>query len=138
MRRRTTYNPKRRLQDEPNGPELADLADRAQYGGNPEHKRNPGDFALNPPMAPRRAKTLCDDAGITSRHDAEQLLKTGLRRCLVSATKLNGWPKNVWAVTEAGVPLEAQLENQELGVYHGYPIPLDDPFREKVLERWNA
>ncbi len=51
---------------------------------------------------------------------------------------MNGFPKNVWVVTEDGIPLEAQLENQETGVYHGYPMPLDDPFREKVLERWEA
>jgi hypothetical protein len=85
------------------------------YGGNPEHKRNPGDFGLNPPIAPRRGKTLCDDAGISRRQVAENLLRAGITRGLISALRVNGWPKNVWAVTEDGIPLEAQLENQGNG-----------------------
>lgn len=40
-------------------------------------------------------------------------------------------------MTEAGQPLEAQLENKETGVCHGYPMPENDAFREAVLERWN-
>jgi hypothetical protein len=116
---------------------MQELSHRARYGGNPEHKRNPGDFGLNPPIALRRAKTLCDDAGISRRQLAEELLRTGIRRGLISAVRVNGCPKNVWVVTEDGIPLEAQLENQETGTYHGYPMPLDDPFREKVFERWN-
>jgi hypothetical protein len=139
MKRRTTFNPKRRFGapfDSPN--EFQELSERVRYGGNPEHKRNPGDFGLDPPIAPRPAKTLCDDAGIHRRQTAEDLLRTGIRRGLISAKKVNGWPKNVWVVTDEGVPLEAQLENQETGTYHGYPMPLDDPFRERILERWKA
>jgi hypothetical protein len=48
----------------------------------------------------------------------------------------DGWPQNVWAVTERGEPLEAQLEGQ--GVYHGYPMAEADPFREKILDRWES
>jgi hypothetical protein len=40
----------------------------------------------------------------------------------------------VWAVTDEGDPLEAQLEGE--GRYHGYPMPDGDPFREEVLARW--
>lgn len=36
-----------------------------------------------------------------------------------------------------GEPLEAQLENAEQGIYHGYPMPANDPFRNQVLNRWN-
>ena len=31
---------------------LADLSERVSYGGNPEHKKNPGDFGLTPPASP--------------------------------------------------------------------------------------
>ena len=142
MRKRTAVNPKRRLQ----APEislsemesLADLASRASYGGNPEHKRNPGDFGLTPPSSPREGKTLCDDAEIFKRAEARALLKEGLRRGLVSVQKRNGWPQNVWAVSENGTALEAQLENAATGQYHGYPMLYDDPLRLEVIARWKS
>ncbi|MBF0155416.1 MAG: hypothetical protein HQL64_16905 [Magnetococcales bacterium] len=56
---------------------------------------------------------------------------------MVSEQQRNGWPQNVWAVDSNGVPLEAQLENEGLGSYHGYPMPEGDPFRENVLQRWH-
>ena len=142
MKKRTTANPKRRLRAAPvvGGDllRLAALAAEAVYGGNPEHKRNPGDFRLSPPSLPRPGKTLCDGAQVFARAQAETLLREGLRRGLVSVQERNGWPQNVWAVAENDVPVEAMLENQERGVYHGYPMLSDDPLREEVLQRWNA
>lgn len=114
----------------------SDLADRVRYGGNPEHKRNPGDFGLRPPSLPRQGKSLCDDAGIFSRAEALKLVQEGLRRGLVSVQHRQGWPQNVWAVTVKGVPLEAMLENAVAGVYHGYPLAEGDPLAGQVLERW--
>lgn len=46
------------------------------------------------------------------------------------------WPQNIWAVTDEGCPVEAQLENQVQGTYHGYPMPEADPMRKEILERW--
>lgn len=115
---------------------LQGLSISARYRGNPEHKRNPGDFGLKPPSQPRQGKSLCDNAGVLRRADAEQLLREGIRRGLVSVQFRGKWPQNVWAVTAGGVPLEAQLENAEDGSYHGYPMPIEDPFREDVLSRW--
>jgi hypothetical protein len=43
---------------------LPDLASKVRYGGNPEHKRNPGDFGLQPPSCPRPDKSLCDGIGV--------------------------------------------------------------------------
>jgi len=106
------------------------------YGGNPEHKKNPGDFGLTPPSDPRCGKSLCDIANVFSRAVARSLLQEGLRRGLVSDRHVNGWPKNVWAVTEGGMPLEAQLENPIIGSYHGYPMPESDPLASEVARRW--
>jgi len=53
---------------------------------------------------------------------------------MFSPQERNGWPQNVWAVTESGEPLEAQREQD--GVYHGYPMPQADPFRQEVLQCW--
>jgi hypothetical protein len=99
----------------------------------PNTNRNPGDFGLTPPAAARVSKTLCDKVGIFSRDVALELLRDGFRRRLVSRQQRNGWPQNVWSITPAGEPIEAQLEGD--GVYHGYPMPENDPFRDVVLQR---
>lgn len=115
---------------------LRELRDSVRYGGNPEHKRNPGDFGLSPPSAAghRPAKSLCDDVKVFRRQDALCLLRRGLELGLVSDRFEDGWPKNVWMVTDGGVPLEAQWEAK--GSYHGYPMPEDDAFRDEVLKAW--
>jgi len=118
--------------------ELEALADRSRYGGNPEHKRNPGDFGLTPPSSPRPAKTLCDDAGVSRREAAHELLRSGIRDGLVSQQSRGNWPQNVWAVSDGGVPFEASLENQETGTYHGYPMMAADPLRAEIKARWEA
>jgi hypothetical protein len=132
------FNPKRRPLT-PDANELARLSALAEvvtYGGNPEHKRNPGDFGLTPPSDPRRSKSLCDAANIFSRTVAHSLLQKGLQKGLVSDRNVDGWPKNIWAVTESGIPLEAQLENPVLCSYHGYPMPDSDPLASEVVKRW--
>ena len=136
-RDRCNYNPKRRI-EAGDTDELPRIVDRVRYTGNPAHKRNPGDFCLNPPAQPRDDKTLCDDAGIFTKAEAQRLLKEGARRGMISVQRReNDLPQNIWAVTADGYPLEAQLENGVQGTYHGYPVPDNDPFRERILERWN-
>lgn len=116
--------------------ELCELAARVRYGGNSEHKRNPGDFGLTPPAGPRPGKSLCDVAGAFTRAEAVSLLRRGLELGMVSDRFEGIWPFNVWAVTANGIPLEAEWEAE--GTYHGYPMPEQDPFRSVVLERWSA
>lgn len=67
-----------------------------------------------------------------------RLLREGIRRGLVSEQNRKDFPQNIWAVTEDGTPLEAALDNQEQGSYHGYPMWTDDQFARKVIEQWNA
>ncbi|WP_081767233.1 hypothetical protein [Hylemonella gracilis] len=134
------FNPKRKLltpaQAQARADELGKLAERVRYGGNPEHKKNPGDFGLTPPSDPRQGKSLCDVAKIFKREQAEKLLQLGLRSGLASDRMDGEWPKNVWSVTEDGFAMEAQLENPELGTYHGYPMPDTDPLSLEVIRRW--
>lgn len=141
-RRYAQFNPKRRLltpeQAQARADELEGLAQRACYGGNPEHKKNPGDFGLTPPSDPRQGKSLCDAAKVFRRADAEALLKKGLKRGTVSDRMEDAWPKNVWSVTEDGIAMEAQLENSDLGSYHGYPMPETDPLSQEVIRRWGS
>jgi hypothetical protein len=137
---RETFNTKRRLRPTASSPgevqALELLAEKARYIGNPLHKRNPGDFGLTPPASPRQGKTLCDGC-VGDLATAIGLLKAGIRRGIISVQMRNGWPQNVWAVTEAGIPVEAELDNQTQGTYHGFPMPEADPFRDAVIERWN-
>jgi hypothetical protein len=136
--RRRKFNPKRRLCPSPSlqarQTALAPRIGKVQYGGNPEHKLNPGDFGLAPPANPRPNKTLCDQVNIFTRAEALSLLKAGFQHGTFSEQERSGWPQNVWAVTNGGQPLEAQLEGN--GVYHGYPMPEADPLRDEVLKRW--
>lgn len=118
--------------------QCAVLARKVCYGGNPEHKKNPGDFGLTPPSHPRQGKSLCDDVGIFSRKDALRYLQSGLSKGLVSERTKGDWPQNIWAVTDKGEPLEAQLENPETGTYHGYPMPKTDPLADEVVRQWST
>jgi hypothetical protein len=138
MKRRSGYNPKRKIAapDAISAEQLGELVRRCHYGGNPEHKRDPGDFGLTPPASPRPGKTLCDGSGQISKAQAEQLLSLGIGKCMVSEQTSGEWPRNVWAISDAGEVFEAQLENKGQGVYHGYPMPLDDDFRDRILEEW--
>ncbi|MBN2497984.1 MAG: hypothetical protein JXR96_25545 [Deltaproteobacteria bacterium] len=108
----------------------------ARYGGNPEHKTRPGDYGLTPPCNPRPGKTLCDEDRDFLKSEAIALLKRGFRRGMVSVQERNGWPQNVWALSDEGEAFEAQLENQMTGTYHGYPMPEEDDFRSAVIEEW--
>jgi hypothetical protein len=138
MKRRTgKFNQKRRLAplDDWTHQRREELRKKVQYGGNPEHKRKPNDFGLTPPNGARRGKSLCDSVGVFSRREALYLLRSGVKYGLISEQMQNGWPKNIWSVYNGRV-LEAQLEQQETGAYHGYPLPDGDPFAECVLERW--
>jgi len=138
LSKRRTFNPKRHIASAIVQTELVRLAETVRYGGNPEHKRNPGNFGLTPLASPRRHKTLCDEAGIVDRVQALRLLQEGIRHGLVSEPRGATYPQNVWAVSPEGVPLEAQLENAANGTYHGYPMPEEDPFREIVKAAWKA
>ena len=114
------------------------MVQEIKYGGNPEHKKNPGDFLLTPPSAPRPAKSLCDTVQIFSKTVAIQYIKDGLQKGMISQQMKGKWPQNIWALTNEGKPLEAQLENPETGVYHGYPLPESDPFSNEVIKEWQV
>lgn len=138
MKKRRSYNPKRRIASPSDSVELKRLAHSIHYGGNPEHKRNPGDFGLTPPSSPRLDKACCDEVDIFSKAEALRLLKKGVRKGLVSVQLKHNFPQNIWSVTDVGRPLEAQLENAESGLYHGYPLPENDPFFAVVMRRWSG
>ena len=135
---RSTFNPKRKIRVAASDDDLANLAERVKYTGSPYHKRNPGDFGLTPPSQPRQDKILCDITGITTVRESLRLLRRGVSKGLISEQTRGGFPQNIWAVTEDGIPLEAQLENREKGTYHGYPMPASDRFRDQVLKHWRS
>ena len=135
---RQRFNRGRRIDSTRSESELSILAGRVRYGGNPEHKVNPGNFGLTPPAAPRADKSMCDSVGVFDSRTALGLLREGIKRGLVSAQVRGEFPQNVWAVTDRGVPVEGQLENRDQGIYHGYPMPSNDPLVESVLKKWKC
>ena len=135
---RTKFNRKRRFASSLPAPEaLKRLAAEVRYGGKPDHKRNPGDFGLTPPSLPRDDKSLCDEIRLFRRAEALRLLRLGVERGMISPWDGTGYPKNIWSMTEDGIPLEGQLENTGNGTYHGYPLEANDDFRESVIAKWN-
>ena len=135
--KRKSFNPKRRIASAPVQADLDRLAGEVRYGGKPDHKRNPGDFGLTPPSLPRDDKSLCDEIRLFRRAEALRLLRLGVERGMISRWDGTGYPKNIWSMTEDGIPLEAQLENPGNGTYHGYPLEANDDFRESVITNWN-
>ena len=135
---RSKFNPKRRFASSlPSTQALTTLAASIRYGGKPDHKRNPGDFGLTPPALPRDDKSLCDSVKIFKRAEALKLLRKGVLLGMISEWNgIGGLPKNIWSMTEDGTPLEAQLENPGNGTYHGYPLEVNDDFREIVVAKW--
>lgn len=118
--------------------EKAHLKQNARYEGSRDHKRNPGDFGLEPPMNPRKDKTLCDDAGVFAKATATELLAMAIERGLTSeAFAAHGYPKQMWVVYEGRV-YEAIYGGSREGAYHGYPIREVDPFFDEVIARWGT
>jgi hypothetical protein len=127
------YNPKRKLAKQPDLLVCQALAVQVQYVGSPLHKKNPGDFCLTPPSKPHPDKTLCDSVNLFTKKAAQDFLQQGLQNGMISMQTRNGWPQNIWWITDKQQPLEAQLDNQEKGTYHGYPLTQADPFYQLVL-----
>ena len=139
VKQRRGYNPKRRILPEgaTTPEELASYAQKTAYAGSKAHKRAPGDFGLGTVMSPRPGATLCDEAGVLDKAAASDLLRVGIEKGMVSKQMRNGFPQNIWAVNDNGMPFEAELQNELAGEYHGYPMQRDDDFRNLVLSEWN-
>lgn len=117
--------------------EKAFLHEHAIYEGSPLHKKNPGDFGLTPPAAPRLGKTLCDEAAITQRADARALLGKAIDGGLASeATTAEGFPKQLWVVDDHGRVFEAIYGGSQTGHYHGYPIRNQTAMFDQITKAW--
>lgn len=136
MKRRNDYKLNNCIRASADAALIARLVESVSYSGSPYHKRNPGDYGLTPPQQPRPDATLCDDVNISSKSEAEKLLRAGVEKNLISVQEENNFPRKIWSVTDGGHPLEARLENQGNGTYHGYPMAKSDPFHDEVLARW--
>ena len=132
---RPKCNPKRRLHPGLLSDRCRELAQCVKYVGSPVHKRNPGDFGLTPPAAPRPSKSLCDDVSIFQRDEAQALLREGVQAGLVSHDADGGFPRHVWMVHKDRV-IEARCDNDAAGTYHGYPLEADDPMADVVNREW--
>jgi hypothetical protein len=133
--RKRTYNPKRRLGSDMEPSQRKSLAKRAIYVGSQFHKRHLRDWNLEPPSKPRLNRPLCDALDL-NRRGAQQLLERGIELDLISPLFRGDFPQIVWAVTENDTALEAQLDNEQHGTYHGYPMGEGDPLADEVVRVW--
>jgi hypothetical protein len=140
MIRKLSFNPKRRIRSNVDQTKMADLANQVSYAGSPYHKRNPAKFGLMSPPEPRLDKSWCEQVNISDLKVAQGLLRDGVLHCLVSEQERgpSRFPQNIWAVTANNEPVEAQLENEVLGTYHGYPMQQADPLAKEVLRKWKS
>ena len=86
------------------------LLRRARYVGSAHHKTRPADYCFDPPTAPRPHKSVCDEIRIIKRREASELLRSGIARGMVSRYWIEGLPKYIWAVDDAGEVYEAKLD----------------------------
>lgn len=127
----------RRIRSRPLSDEERARFREVKYEGSPLHKREPGDFGLTPPASPRHDKTLCDEASITCKADAEHLFRLGVQKELVSEAQTpQGLPKEFWAVDDSGNVYEAINGGTDPDCYHGYPIRQSDPLHTQVRREW--
>jgi hypothetical protein len=139
---RTSWNPKRKIKRRDVGEAavqmLSQLARRASYQGDGKHKKKYREaFNVDARRGPDPEATLCDSTAIYTPKAALQLLRLGIRHGMVDERSSRGWPEYVWCVTEGDQAFEAKLSNFEQGLYHGYPLQNNDPFRKEVIKRWN-
>lgn len=122
--------------DETAARRLEELAKKVRYGGNADHKLNPGDFGIGATGFRRGAESLCESTGILHKAVAQRLLEQAFLQKMVSRQERDGWPALVWAVVGDDCVVEARLDNKGQGTYHGYPLSRADAFAEKVLKAW--
>ena len=137
MPARNDNNPKRRIVPSASVDRqyLAELAERARYGGSPHHKSRPADYDFHPPQSPRPHKSLCDAKRVVLKEEAESLLKKGIMLGMVSKVYANDFPKYIWAVDDHGEPYEAKLGHDGRR-YHGYQLGQEDSMRQVVIKEW--
>lgn len=137
VQKRSGSNPNRRIVSPASFDALArsQLAARVQYAGSGHHKRNPADYNLER-TNPRPTKSLCDAVKPVSLAEAQQLLREGILKGMVSAIGADGFPKYVWSVSIDGVVYEAKTHPNTPGRYHGYPLEGEDNMRSYVTNIW--
>lgn len=131
---RNSNNPKRKIA--PLGScDIERVLRKARYAGSAHHKTRPADYRFDPPTAPRPHKSVCDDIRIIKCREARQLLRSGVARGMVSRYRVEGLPKYIWAVDEAGEVYEAKLDANR--GYHGYRLRDNDrAMRKLVMKEW--
>jgi hypothetical protein len=116
--------------------EREDLAARAIYTGSGVHKRFPAVYGFGPNASPRPSKSICDGIRVVPREEAEQLLRNGVLKGMLSEPWEEGFPKYIWSVDGQGEAYEAKTHPNDRGQYHGYRLEESDPMRALVLKAW--
>ncbi len=120
---------------------LTDLAGRVRYAVGPldnngHHKLHPGDYRFTPPVAPRQAKSVCDDLRPILVAEALSLFESGIANGMVSVFSAGGTPKYIWAVGWDNEVYEAKTDPPNV-VYHGYRLTeTERRLRDEIRRMW--
>ena len=120
---------------------LADLAGRVRYAVGPRdnnghHKLHPGNYRFTPPVAPRQAKSVCDDLRPILVAEARSLFESGIANGMVSAFPAGGTPKYIWAIGLDNEVYEAKTDPPNV-VYHGYRLgETERRLRDEIRRVW--
>lgn len=138
VRKRKGANPTRRVvaANMLTAEQLLELVERVRYVGSGHHKRSPLDYGLER-TNPRPTKSLCDAKRVIKLEEAQALLATGIKKCMISTPAEDGLPKYVWSVSETGEAFEAKTHPNTPGAYHGYPLEDEDDMRARIIEAWS-
>lgn len=142
---RAANNPDRRVAP-PGAVDDADVErflSQLRYEGRATHKLHSGDYRFEPPANPGARKSVCDQKRAVNLAEAQALLKTGIRRGMLSKFTENGVPKDVWAVDEQGEVYEAKCDPLEVARnpgrrigYHGYRLDREDSSWRYITDEW--
>lgn len=122
MARRPTFqrgNPRaRRVQEPPEGIDLAHVAESCRYVGSPYHKDAMGFAGI--PRGRRPSASLCPRSLANRRDVVEAWLRDSVRAGRVGAWE-EGFPRYVWH-RDGDILFEARQGSPGSGEYHGYPL----------------
>ena len=130
---RHSNNDKRRLIQNPDPDDIAQLQQNITYQGSSKHKQYPDEYGLTPFQGNRGDATLCDrdaDFQLKDRKSIPQMIQRGLQAGLVGKNRI------IWAVADNGWIYEARITNVGKTEYHGYPVRRTEPIAEMVYRRF--
>mgnify|MGYP006967014108 CR=1 FL=1 len=118
-------------------PSAEEVAARARYFPNGEHKRSPapnGEWSFAPKCDKAKCRQCAMEHWREVRDAFEAALRYSIRLALVDEEFRGGFPARAWARIN-GNWHEARLTNKGTGEYHGFPLDYEEQMPRDPAER---